>query len=131
TDLSCSGETMRTLAHADVMFNSETLPDAAQLYLAGQSATDPLASPLFADLKGLPPLMIHASKHEILLADSTRLHEKAQQTGVASELHLRANLPHVWPTMLMLPEGRQSLKDAGAFAARVAPAPAPTPTPTP
>jgi acetyl esterase/lipase len=118
-DLSCSGETMKTLADADVMFNPHLLPEAAALYLAGKPADTPLASPLFADLKGLPPLMIHASKHEILLADSTRLHERAQKQGVSSELHLKAKMPHVWPTMLMLPEARQTLKECGAYIARV------------
>jgi acetyl esterase/lipase len=119
SDLSCSGDTMRSLADVDVMFNPESLPEAAALYLAGKPTNTPLASPLFADLRGLPPLMIHASKHEILLADSTRLHERAQQQGVQSELHLKAKMPHVWPTMLMLPEARQTLKECGAFIARV------------
>lgn len=119
TDLSGSGETMKTLAKADVMFNPESLPEAAALYLAGQPATTPLASPLFADLRGLPPVMIHASTHEILLADSTRLHDKLQQAGVRSELHLKAKMPHVWPTMLMLPEARATLKACGAYIARI------------
>ena len=119
SDLTCSGDTMKSLADVDVMFNPESLPEAAALYLNGKPANTPLASPLFADLKGLPPLMIHASKHEILLADSTRLHERAQQQGVTSELHLKAKMPHVWPTMVMLPEARQTLKECGAFIARV------------
>jgi acetyl esterase/lipase len=119
SDLSCSGETMKTLSKDDVMFNPESLPEAAALYLAGKPANTPLASPLFADLKGLPPLMIHASKHEILLADSTRLHERAKAQGVQSELHLKAKMPHVWPTMLMLPEARQTLKHCGEFITRV------------
>lgn len=119
SDLSCSGETMKTLADADVMFNPHSLPEAAALYLAGKPTDTPLASPLFADLRGLPPMMIHASKHEILLADSTRLHERAKAQGVTSELHLKAKMPHVWPTMLMLPEARQTLKECGEFAARV------------
>ncbi len=120
SDLSCSGETMRTLADADVMFDPAALPQAAAFYLDGMQATTPLASPLFADLRGLPALMIHASQHEILLADSTRLHERALAQGVTSELHLRAKMPHVWPTMMMLPEARQSLKECGEFIARVA-----------
>ncbi|MDI1351019.1 alpha/beta hydrolase [Aquabacterium sp.] len=120
SDLSCSGETMKTLADADVMFNPESLPEAAALYLAGKPTTTPLASPLFANLKGLPSLMIHASRHEILLSDSTRLHERAMAQGVTSEIHLRAKMPHVWPTMLMLPEARQTLKECGEFIARVA-----------
>jgi monoterpene epsilon-lactone hydrolase len=112
---------MKTLSKADVMFHPHMLPKAAELYLNGQPATTPLASPLFADLKGLPPLMIHASQHEILLADSTRLHDRAQAAGVQSELHLRARMPHIWPTMLVLPEARASLKDSGEFIRRVAP----------
>ena len=120
SDLSCSGETMKTLADADVMFNPESLPEAAALYLAGKPSTTPLASPLFANLKGLPSLMIHASRHEILLADSTRLHDRAVVQGVTSELHLKARMPHVWPTMLLLPEARQTLKECGEFIARVA-----------
>jgi len=118
SDLSCSGETMKTLADADVMFNPESLPEAAALYLNGQPTNTPLASPLFADLRGLPALMIHASEHEILLSDSTRLHERAKAQGVTSELHLKAKMPHVWPTMLMLPEARQTLKECGEFAIR-------------
>ncbi len=121
TDLSCSGETMKTNADADVMFQPHMLPLAAKLYLKDLPATTPLASPLFADLKGLPPMMIHASNHEILLSDSTRLHDKFQQVGVPSELHRRNKLPHVWPTMIMLPEARTSLKDSGAFLQRIIP----------
>jgi monoterpene epsilon-lactone hydrolase len=118
-DLSCSGESMKTLAKVDVMFNPESLPEAAALYLNGKPTNTPLASPLFADLTGLPPLMIHASTHEILLNDSTRLHARAQQHGVTSELHLKAKMPHVWPTMLMLPEARQTLKTCGEYIARI------------
>jgi epsilon-lactone hydrolase len=119
TDLSCSGETIKTLATADVMLVAEMLPEVAAMYLGDKPADTPLASPLFADLKGLPPLMIHASRHEVLLADSTRLHDRAQQQGVNSELHLKARLPHVWPTMLTLPEARQTIKECGAFMGRV------------
>lgn len=126
TDLTCSGETMKTLADADVMFNPESLPEAAALYLAGAPANTPLASPVFADLTGLPPLMIHASRHEILLSDSTRVHNKAQAAGVTSELHLKAKMPHVWPTMLLLPEARATLTECGQWIAKVTRQAAPT-----
>ncbi|HIV73318.1 MAG TPA: alpha/beta hydrolase [Candidatus Aquabacterium excrementipullorum] len=118
-DLSCSGETMKTKAKDDVMFNPHLLPEAAALYLKGHSAKDPLVSPVFGDLTGLPELFIFASEHEILLSDSTRLHDKARQQGVKSTLTLRQRLPHVWPTMLMLPEARQDLKLSGDFVTRV------------
>ena len=119
TDLSGSGETMRTKADADVMFDPALLPQAAALYLNGRPATEPLASPLFADLKGLPEMLIFASEDEILLADSTRLHDKLQQLGGRSTLITRRKLPHVWPTMLMLPEARKDLRIAGDFVARM------------
>lgn len=118
TDLTGSGETMKTKARDDVMFNPALLPEAARLYHGDHPATHPLISPLFADLTGLPELFIFASEHEILLADSTRLHDRARQQGVKSTLTLRARLPHVWPTMVMLPEARRDLKISGEFVQR-------------
>jgi monoterpene epsilon-lactone hydrolase len=120
TDLTCSGETMRTKAKVDVMFNAEALPEAASFYVKPQDLKNPLASPLFGDLTGLPEMLIFASNHEILLSDSIRLHEKAQRQGVKSTLIQRDKLPHVWPTMLMLPEARRDLKISGEFVTRVA-----------
>ncbi|MBI5335669.1 MAG: alpha/beta hydrolase [Burkholderiales bacterium] len=117
-DLACAGETMQTLAKADVMFQPHLLPQAAALYLDGRAADEPLASPLYGDLHGLPPMLIHASNHEVLLADSLRLHGRAQAAGVSSELIRRDRLPHVWPTMVMLPEARASLKQSAAFIER-------------
>jgi len=120
TDLTGSGETMRTKAKDDVMFNAEALPEAASFYAKPHELKNPLVSPLFGDLTGLPELFMFASNHEILLADSTRLHEKALKQGVKSTLIQRDKLPHVWPTMLMLPEARRDLKISGEFVTRVA-----------
>ncbi len=116
-DLSCSGQSMQTMAQADVMFNPDSLPKAAQIYLQGRDATDPLASPLFADLTGLPPLLIFASNTEVLLDDARRLHDKAIAAGVQSRLELRSGVPHAWPTMLILPEARACLRETGQFVA--------------
>jgi len=114
-DLASTGESIHTQAHSDVMFNPENLVDAAQLYLAGRSATDPVASPLYGDMVGLPPMLIFASQSEILLSDATRLHAKAQAAGVASQLVLQPNMPHVWPIMVMLPEAKASLRQVATF----------------
>lgn len=114
-DLSCSGRTMRSLEHADAMLPPSLPPQAAALYLNGADAQEPLASPLFGDLHGLPPLMIHASNGEILLADATRLHDHAQAQGVKSELRLRTYLPHAWPVMLPLAEARETLRESAEF----------------
>lgn len=118
-DLACAGETMQTKARDDVMFTPDALPQAAALYLNGHAPTEPLISPVYADLRGLPPLMIHASRHEVLLSDSTRLQARAQAAGVRCDLRLRDRMPHVWPTMVMLPEARETLRECGAFAAEV------------
>jgi len=118
-DLSCAGDSMRLNARSDTMFAPEALPQAAAFYLAGRSAEDPLASPLFGDLRGLPPMMLHASSSEVLLSDSERLHARALAHGVASELHIKPGMPHVWPTFITLPEARASLADSAAFALRV------------
>jgi acetyl esterase/lipase len=118
TDLTCSGETMRTLADADVMFNPALLPEAASFYVTQAEQKNPLASPLFGDLTGLPEMLVFASNHEVLLSDSIRLVDKAKQQGVKVEFIRRDKLPHVWPTMVMLPEGRRDLKISGEFIAR-------------
>lgn len=114
-DLASTGESVQAQARTDVMFNPENLVDAAQLYLAGRSATDPVASPLYGDMVGLPPLLIFASQSEILLSDSTRLHDKSRAAGVTSQLVLQPNMPHVWPIMVMLPEAKASLRQVAAF----------------
>ncbi|MFZ6875870.1 alpha/beta hydrolase [Undibacterium sp. Di27W] len=114
-DLACEGASMQTQAQADVMFTPDSLPKAAALYLQGTPAKTELASPLYADLRGMPPLQIFASRHEILLDDATRLHQHAQAAGVSSELILASRLPHVWPTMVNLPEARASLRQAADF----------------
>lgn len=114
-DLASTGESVQAQARTDVMFNPENLVDAAQLYLAGRSATDPVASPLYGDMVGLPPLLIFASQSEILLSDSTRLHDKSRAAGVTSKLVLQPNMPHVWPIMVMLPEAKASLRQVAAF----------------
>jgi len=114
-DLACEGASMQTQANADVMFSPDSLPKAAALYLQGTPAKNELASPLYADLQGLPPLQIFASRHEVLLDDATRLHQAALNAGVSSTLILESNLPHVWPTMVNLPEARISLRQAAGF----------------
>ncbi len=114
-DLAATGESVRTQAEGDVMFNPENLADAAQFYLAGRSPSDPVASPLYGEMKGLPPLLIFASRSEILLSDATRLHDKALAAGVSSQLVLASNMPHVWPIMVMLPEAKASLRQVAAF----------------
>ena len=120
TDLAGTGETLVTNDRTDVMFHGEKIRDGAVHYLGETPATDPLASPLYADLTGLPPLFVQASGAEVLLADSTRLVDKARAAGVAVEFEIWPKLPHVWQIFApFLPEARAALGKAANFIQRV------------
>jgi acetyl esterase/lipase len=98
------------------MFQPNDIVTFAKLYLHGAPAESPEASPLFGDLRGLPPLLIHVSSTELLLDDAVRLHEKAASCGVKSTLSVYPGLPHVWHIFLgVIPEARQALKQIADF----------------
>jgi monoterpene epsilon-lactone hydrolase len=102
------------------MFTPRGVREAAAIYLAGADARDPRASPLYADLAGLPPMLLFASRHEILRDDTLRLAERASAAGVKVELIVRDRLPHVWPVFVtLLPEARDAFATVTAFAQRV------------
>lgn len=115
TDLAASGWTHVTHARLDPMLGLDGLLLAARHYLQGAVPTDPLASPLFGRLEGLPPLAIHVGDREILLDDSLRLAEKARAAGVAVDLKVWHGLPHVFQAASFLPEARLSLGQLGEF----------------
>ena len=88
----------------------------AQLYLGGKDHRAPLASPLYADLRGLPPLLILVGTAETLLDDSTRLESQAKAAGVSAELQIWEDMVHVWPIFApILPEGQQAIESMGKF----------------
>ena len=98
------------------MFHAADLAACANVYLAGASPKDPLASPIYANLTKLPRLLIHASSDETLLDDSTRLAENARHDGVAVQLKLWPVVPHGWQLLAPhLPEARESLNEAAVF----------------
>jgi acetyl esterase/lipase len=122
TDLAATGESIRRNANSDVLFHGHRVAETARLYLGETPPDHPLASPLYADLAGLPMLFIQASDSEVLLDDSTRLAAKAAKAGV--EVHFRAwrKLPHVWHYFApSLPEGRAALAETAAFIRRALP----------
>lgn len=117
TDLANTGETMRTNARRDVMLPENTGSEGAGFYLNGADARNPLAAPLYGDLAGLPPLLIHVGEGEVLRDDSTRFAAKARAAGVAVDCSVWDNMPHVWQLFqLFLPEAREALDQAAAFA---------------
>jgi acetyl esterase/lipase len=115
-DLECSGESMTTKAAADPMVRRDGLMKMAEWYLAGQPPRTPLAAPLYADLSGLPPLLIQVGTAEVLLDDSTRLAERARKAGVTVTLEPWEDMIHVWQAFAaLLPEGRQAIDRIGEF----------------
>ncbi|MGQ9897922.1 MAG: alpha/beta hydrolase [Acidobacteriota bacterium] len=120
TDLAGTGETLETNTDRDVMFYGAGIRLAGRIYTGDTPPDHPLVSPLYAALDGLPPLLIFASSSEVLLDDARRLAARAEAAGVAVELHIEADLPHVWPIFCrLLPEGRRTLEATAAFIRRV------------
>jgi acetyl esterase/lipase len=118
-DLEGVGESMDTNAEIDPMVQQEGLAFMAQLYLDGCDPRAPLAAPLYADLRGLPPALIQVGSAETLLDDSTRLAENARAAGGDVELDVWEDMIHVWHLFApMLPEGREALAQAGEFIQR-------------
>ena len=115
-DLSCSGDTYRTLASDDPVLGPLDPPLFAAAY-AGRGTASPEASPLFADLAGLPPSLIQVGSREILLSDSCRLEAALRRAGVAVELTVWDGLWHGWQLQHHVPEARQALDDLAAFLA--------------
>ena len=117
SDLAVTGESIEANARSCAMFTPRGIREAAAIYLAGADARDPRASPLYADLAGLPPMLLFASRHEILRDDTLRLAQRAAAAGVEVELIVRDRLPHVWPVFVnLLPEARDAFATVAAFA---------------
>lgn len=117
TDLAMSGWTHVTHAKLDPMLSVEGALLAARHYLQGALPTDPLASPLYGDFDGMPPLLIHVGEREILLDDSVRLAERARAAGVSVEIKTWQGMPHVFQAFGFLPEARAALAEIGDFLA--------------
>jgi acetyl esterase/lipase len=116
TDLAATGNSLVTNTFSEVFFYGESVAIAARLYLGATPPTNPLASPLYADLPGLPPLVIHASESEGVRDDSVRFAAKARAAGVPVAFKLWPGLPHVWQAFIpFIPEARQSLDEMVAF----------------
>ncbi len=116
TDLTGSGESLRTRAGIDPWLSPRLLDPVIARYVGDLDRSDPRVSPLFADLAGLPPMLVQVGDHEILLSDSTRLAERARAAGVEVELEVWADVWHVWHLFApMLPEANEALARVGAF----------------
>jgi monoterpene epsilon-lactone hydrolase len=115
-DLTLSGDSISAKAAVDPALTPEGLRRRAIDYTADRDPTADLVSPIFADLTGLPPLLIQAGSHEILLDDATRLASRAAAADVAVTLEVTPGVPHVFQGFAaMLDEGDAALTSAGQF----------------
>jgi monoterpene epsilon-lactone hydrolase len=116
TDLAATGESVHANAEADAMISPEALARFAELYLADQDPRDPQASPLYADLSGLPPMLVIVGSHEVLRSDSDRIVERIGTAGGQAELSVWPDMPHVFPILAsIIPEGRQAIEEMSGF----------------
>lgn len=119
TDLHASGESVTENSSSCVMFDAESIPRAAAIYLDGASADNPLASPLYGDLEGFPPQLMYVSDTEVLRDDGLRMAEKLGEAGVAVHLNIWRGQPHVWPVFYpLIPEADVCIREMAAFAGR-------------
>jgi epsilon-lactone hydrolase len=107
---------METKRDVDPLLSRELLEPRVADYTAGQDAALPLISPVFADLSGLPPLIIQAGSHEVLLDDAVRLAHQAATADVEVTLEITPRVPHVFQAYsLMLDEAEAALDRAARF----------------
>jgi acetyl esterase/lipase len=115
-DLSCSGGTYSSLVDLDALVTPEMGRQNAAGYLGGHDATDPLASPVFADLTGLPPMLLQVGSHEMLLDDTLRLAENARAAGVPVDVQVGDGMMHVYQLLTwLIPEAEPAIEQIGAF----------------
>jgi phosphinothricin tripeptide acetyl hydrolase len=115
-DLTCSSGSYAEKAASDPIVRQPGISQMAGLYLGGADPRTPLASPLFADLAGLPPLLVQVGSEEMLLDDAVGLADRARAAGVETALEVWPDMIHVWHWFLpMLDEARAAVEGIAAF----------------
>ena len=119
TDLTLSGPSLQANRDTDPMVSAATLSLMADAYLGETDRSSPTASPLFADLAGLPPLLLQVGSGELLLDDSKRFAERAEAAGIEVTLDVWEDTFHVWHSFAdLLPEAREAIARIGAHVDR-------------
>jgi epsilon-lactone hydrolase len=120
-DLSCSLGSLETLAHRDPIVKKRALLDCARTFLGAADPRNPLASPLYGDLRGLPPILIQVGSEEVLLDDARELDRRAREQGVLSSIEIWPEMIHVWHWFApQLREGRAAIAGLGEFVTTMA-----------
>ncbi len=116
TDLAGTGASVQFNDGRCAMFHPENIHEFAAAYLGDASARDPYASPVFADLTGLPPLLLQVGSTELILDDARRIHEQMLATGGVSRLEIFDDVAHCWQMLDgLVPEARAALQQAAGF----------------
>jgi epsilon-lactone hydrolase len=114
TDLTLASESLKTVY--DPIISARTMPIFRDLYLGKADPKNPLASPVFGDYRGLPPLLIQAGEHEMLRDDSIRVAKKARSDGIEVQLEIWPGMFHVFQSHEpLLPEARESIEQMAEF----------------
>ena len=120
TDLTQSGKTMQTNAKNDPIISKDYLNRMSEIYLSGASALTPLASPLFGDLIGLPPILVQVGTAETMLDDSRRFVRKAEAANVEVKYEAWEDMFHGWHgSAHILDEAKQAIESIGLFCKKV------------
>jgi monoterpene epsilon-lactone hydrolase len=114
-DLAGEGASLTERAHLDPLPAAALVQAMGGAYLAGRDTKDPLASPLYGDLRGLPALLVLVGSDEGLYDDSVRLVARIQAAGGNAELEVGENMVHIWPIFNFLPEARAATDRIGDF----------------
>ena len=117
TDMEATGESFTYNAEVDPQLTRDGILAIAKIYMSGKNPKAPLASPINADLSGLPPLLLQVGSIETLLDDTNELANRARAAGVDVEVDVWDGMPHVWHMYSdILPEARQAIQRVGEFA---------------
>ncbi len=115
-DMEASGETFVSRADADPMVKREIIVNFAQAYLNGADPRSPFASPIYADLRGIAPLLIHVGASEVLLDDSLKLARTAGAADVSVRLEIWPEMIHIWHVFhRILGDGRTAVQAGAKF----------------
>jgi acetyl esterase/lipase len=115
-DMEATGETFTTNAEVDPLVQRDLVLGIAGMYLGGKDPRAPLASPIHADLTGLPPLLLQVGSIETLLDDSNEMARRARAAGVEVEVEVWDDMPHVFQGFTpILPEAQQAIAKIGEF----------------
>ncbi len=116
TDLTGGSASLVSRAQMDPLIRLESVIPLLRAYVGRTLPSDPRVSPLLADLRGLPPLLIHVGSREVLYDDSIRFAEKAREAGVDVRLEVGTDLWHVWhATVPYVPEAKSAVVGIGQF----------------